>query len=188
MPSYDKLFIRRCLGMRSRKKKAAIGIIVTLLLVVLGSIFINSRGNDAYVKIKIHSSKEYQRTMNIDFNHAYMTGTKTMKKFYITKQNQIVLKEENAGYGACEAKIPLIDRNKKPKGTIQINYFKANDWFQSDIDLKVDIKTIKQRQYLQIKVKLKEEGHGRKSEYGKTSIQKQFLLKDNGNYRINLGE
>lgn len=59
--------------------------------------------------------------------------------------------------------------------------------FQSDIDLKINIRTIKKRQYLQIKVKLKEEGHGKKSEYGKTSIQKQFLLKDHGNYRINLG-
>ena len=81
----------------------------------------------------------------------------------------------------------MIDNHKKSKGTIQINYFKANDWFQSDIDLKINIRTIKKRQYLQIKVKLKEEGHGKKSEYGKTSIQKQFLLKDHGNYRINLG-
>ena len=81
----------------------------------------------------------------------------------------------------------MIDNHKKSKGTIQINYFKANDWFQSDIDLKINIRTIKKRQYLQIKVKLKEEGHGKKSEYGKVSIQKQFLLKDHGNYRINLG-
>lgn len=101
-------------------------------------IFIYSHGNNAYVKVKIHPSKECQKTMGIDFRHAYMTGTKTMNKFYSTKQKQLVLNEENAGYGTCEAKIPLIDDNKK-------------------------------------------------SEYEKTSIQKQFLLKDHGNYRINLG-
>ena len=170
-----------------KNKKVVVGIRGILFVAACVIVFAYFRGNAAYVKVKIHSSKEYQKTMGIDYEHAYMTGTKTMDKFYITKQKQLMLNEDNAGYGTCEAKIPLIDYNKKSKGTIQINYFKANDWFRSNIDLKIDLKTIKQRQYLQIKVNLKEEGHGKKSEYGKDSIQKQFLLKDNGNYRINLG-
>ena len=103
--------------MKNRKKKVIFGIVVILLFAVFGGIFINSHRNDAYVKIKIHTSKEYQKNMNIDFNHTYMTGTETMDKFYITKQKQLLLDEENAGYGACEAKIPLIDHNKESKGT-----------------------------------------------------------------------
>ena len=157
-----------------KNKKVVVGIIGILFVAACVIVFAYFRGNAAYVKVKIHSTKEYQKTMSIDYDHAYMTGTKTMDK-------------QNAGYGTCEARIPLIDNHKKSKGTIQINYFKANDWFQSDIDLKINIRTIKKRQYLQIKVKLKEEGHGKKSEYDKDSIQKQFLLKDHGNYRINLG-
>ena len=187
MPPYDKLFIWRCFRMKNKNKKAVIGIIIILCIAACAIVVVYFRENAAYVKVKIHSSKEYQKMMSIDYDHAYMTGTKTMNKFYITKQKQLVLDEDDAGYGTCEAKIPLINHNKKSKGMIQINYFKANDWFQSNIDLKIDLKTIKQRQYLQIKVKLKEEGHGRKSEYDKDSIQKQFLLKDHGNYRINLG-
>ncbi len=187
MPSYDKLFIWRCFRMKNKNKKVVIGIIIILIVAACVIFVAYFRENAAYVKVKIHSSKEYQKIMSIDYDHAYMTGTETMNKFYITKQKQLILNEENAGYGTCEAKIPLIDHNKKSKGTIQINYFKANDWYQSHIDLKIDLKIIKQRQYLQIKVKLKEEGHGKKSEYGKTSIQKQFLLKDHGNYRISLG-
>lgn len=186
MPPYDKLFIWRCFRMKNNKKKVIFGIAVVVILAASAIILVYFRGNKAYVKIKIQSTKEYQKTMSIDYDHAYMTGTKTMDKFYTTKQ-QLILDKDNAGYGNCEAKIPLTDHNKKSKGAIQINYFKANDWFQSAIDLQINIKTIKQRQYLQIKVKLKEEGHGKKSEYGKDSIQKQFLLKDNGNYRINLG-
>lgn len=185
MPPYGKLSIWRCFRMKN--KKVVVGIIGILFVAACVIVFAYFRGNAAYVKVKIHSSKEYQKTMNIDYDHAYMTGTKTMNKFYITKQKHLELDKENAGYGTCEARIPLIDNHKKSKGTIQINYFKANDWFQSDIDLKINIRTIKKRQYLQIKVKLKEEGHGKKSEYGKVSIQKQFLLKDHGNYRINLG-
>ena len=173
--------------MKNNKKKVMFGIAAIVIFVACAIIFGNFRGNAAYVKVKIHSSKEYQKTMSIDYEHAYMTGTKTMNKFYLTKQKQLELDKENAGYGTCEARIPLVDHHKKSKGTIQINYFKANDWFQSDIDLKINLKTTKQGQYLQIKVKLKEEGHGKKSEYGKTTIQKQFLLKDHGNYRINLG-
>ena len=173
--------------MKNNKKNMMINIAAILIFAVCVAAFINSQESDAYVKVKIHLSKEFQKVMGIDFDHTYITGSQTMDKFYITKQNQLVLDEEDAEHGMCEAKIPLVDHNKKSKGTIQINYFKANDWFQSNIDLKIDRKTIKQRQYLQIKVKLKEEGHGKKSEYGKTSIQKQFLLKDNGNYRINLG-
>lgn len=160
-----------------KNKKVVVGIIGILFVTACAIVFVYFRGNAAYVKVKIHSSKEYQKTMNIDYDHAYMTGTKTMNKFYITKQKHLELDKENAGYGTCEARIPLIDNHKKSKGTIQINYFKANDWFQSDIDLKINIRTIKKRQYLQIKVKLKEEGHGKKSEYGKVSIQKQFLIK-----------
>ncbi len=37
-----------------------------------------------------------------------MTGTKTMDKFYITKQKHLELDKENAGYGTCEARIPLM--------------------------------------------------------------------------------
>lgn len=173
--------------MKNNKKKVMFGIAAVVILAACAIIFVYFRGNNAYVKVKIHSSKEYQKTMSIDYDHAYITGTKTMNKFFITKQKQLTLDEDNAGYGTCEAKIPLMDHNKKSKGTIQINYFKANDWFQSDIDLKINIRTIKKRQYLQIKVKLKEEGYGKKSEYDKDSIQKQFLLKDHGNYRISLG-
>lgn len=124
--------------MKNNKKKMMIIIAAVLIFGFCAIIFIYSHGNNAYVKVKIHPSKECQKTMGIDFRHAYMTGTKTMNKFYSTKQKQLVLNEENAGYGTCEAKIPLIDDNKK-------------------------------------------------SEYEKTSIQKQFLLKDHGNYRINLG-
>ena len=185
MPPYGKLSIWRCFRMKN--KKVVVGIIGILFVAACVIVFAYFRGNAAYVKVKIHSTKEYQKTMSIDYDHAYMTGTKTMDKFYITKQKHLELDKENAGYGTCEARIPLIDNHKKSKGTIQINYFKANDWFQSDIDLKINIRTIKKRQYLQIKVKLKEEGHGKKSEYDKDSIQKQFLLKDHGNYRINLG-
>ena len=160
-----------------KNKKVVVGIIGILFVTACAIVFVYFRGNAAYVKVKIHSSKEYQKTMNIDYDHAYMTGTKTMNKFYITKQKHLELDKENAGYGTCEARIPLIDNHKKSKGTIQINYFKANDWFQSDIDLKINIRTIKKRQYLQIKVKLKEEGHGKKSEYGKDSDTKTIFIK-----------
>ena len=136
-----------------KNKKVVVGILGILFVTACAIVFVYFRGNAAYVKVKIHSSKEYQKTMNIDYDHAYMTGTKTMNKFYITKQKHLELDKENAGYGTCEARIPLIDNHKKSKGTIQINYFKANDWFQSDIDLKINIRTIKKRQYLQIKVK-----------------------------------
>ena len=140
-----------------KNKKVVVGIRGILFVAACVIVFAYFRGNAAYVKVKIHSTKEYQKTMSIDYDHAYMTGTKTMDKFYITKQKHLELDKENAGYGTCEARIPLIDNHKKSKGTIQINYFKANDWFQSDIDLKINIRTIKKRQYLQIKVKLKEE-------------------------------
>lgn len=172
--------------MQKKKKKIIISIICIILFVAWYIIFIYWHSN-AYVKVNIHPSKEYQESMNLDFKRAYILGTKTTHKFYYTAQKGLYLNEENADFGECEARIPLTDKKGKAKGTIQLYYFKANNWFQSDIDLYIDIKTRHEKQYLIIKTILKEEGRGNKNEYGNDTTKKQFLLKENGNYRIQIG-
>lgn len=186
MPPYDKILIWRYFDMQKSKKKIIISIICVILFAAWYIVFIYWHSN-AYVKIKIHSSKEYQESMNPDFRRAYILGTETTHKFYYTAQKELYLNEENADFGECEARIPLTDKKGKTKGTIQLCYFKANNWFQSDIDLSLDIKTKNEKQYLIIKTTLKEEGHGNKNEYGSDTIKKQFLLKENGNYHIQIG-
>ena len=114
-----------------KNKKVVVGIIGILFVTACAIVFVYFRGNAAYVKVKIHSSKEYQKTMNIDYDHAYMTGTKTMNKFYITKQKHLELDKENAVYGTCEARISLIDNHKKSKERFRSIIFKQMTGFKA---------------------------------------------------------
>lgn len=172
--------------MQKKKKKIIISIICIILFVVWYIIFIYWHSN-AYVKVKIHLSTECQKYIKANLRHAYMLGTETTDKFYYTLQKGLFLNEENVDHGLCEANIPLIDKKGQAKGTIQLSYFKANNWYQSDINLYVDIKLKNKKQYLVIKTTLKEEGRGNKDEYGRDTSKDQFLFKENGNYHIQIG-
>ena len=67
-----------------KNKKVVVGIIGILFVAACVIVFAYFRGNAAYVKVKIHSTKEYQKTMSIVYDHAYMSRTKTLDKFYFT--------------------------------------------------------------------------------------------------------
>ncbi len=50
-------------GVLDENKKVVVGIIGILFVAACVIVFAYFRGNAAYVKVKIHSTKEYQKTM-----------------------------------------------------------------------------------------------------------------------------